>query len=246
MLRVKGGRRHRKSREEPRLPRASEIAGSRPTVRAPHPCASGAFQRYHEPVPHRKILAPESFSPMPTTIQRPLPGEYGHAHEAYIEAVPEGNILDRLVEQAHATQALLRGLDQDAQTRPYAPGKWNIKEVLCHLTDAERIFCVRALCFARGETAELPGFDHDSYVATSCAARRSLSNLLEEYASVRGATLRLFESFSEEDLTRSGTASGQRVSVRALAWIIAGHERHHQRLLRERYLSGTEALHPED
>jgi uncharacterized damage-inducible protein DinB len=169
---------------------------------------------------------------------RPDPEEYADAYAGYISTVPDGDIRDRLVEQAHATQVLLRGLSDEVARTPYAPGKWCIKEVLGHLIDAERIFCTRALRFARNDRTELPGYDHDAYVAVARFEDRKLSSLLREFAAVREATLRLFESFRPEDFERGGVANGRHTTVRAIAWIIAGHERHHQRGLRERYLAG--------
>lgn len=173
---------------------------------------------------------------MPQVIPRPESGDYSPFHADYVAAVPEGNVLDRLMEQAHATQALLRGITGKQALHRYAEGKWSVKEVLGHLIDAERVFAYRALCFARADNTELPGFDQDAYVAAAGFDRRSLSDLLDEYAAVRAATMRLYESFGEEELARGGIANGQRVTVGALAWIIAGHERNHQRALREKYL----------
>lgn len=177
---------------------------------------------------------------MSDALPRPDPATLDPFFARYLEVVPDGSVLDLLAEQARATQALLRDLpDAHAQYR-YAPGKWSVQEVLGHLVDAERIFTYRALCFARGETAALPGFDHDAYVAAAQFDARSLRSLLEEYAAVRQATLRFYESLTPEAAARSGIANGRRVSVAALAWITAGHERVHQRTLRERYL-GSEA-----
>lgn len=173
---------------------------------------------------------------MPSRLPGPPPPAEYPDHRAYVGLVPEGDVLDRLMEQVHATQALLRGLPDEQALHRYAPDKWSIKEVIGHLADAERIFCARAVAFARGDRTELPGFDHDAYVAAADFDRRSLKSLLEELSAVRTATLRLFEGLPEEALTREGVANGKRLSVRALAWVIAGHERHHQRILRERYL----------
>lgn len=176
------------------------------------------------------------------SIPRPDPTEFAHFYAGYVDAVPDGDLLDRLHDQAHATQLLLRGLsDRDGRFR-YAEGKWSVKEVLGHVTDAERIFGYRALRFARNDGTELPGFEQDAYIAAAHFEERSLASLLNEFAAVREATLRLFESFTEEELLRGGPAAGHLVTVRALAWIIAGHERHHQRVLRERYLGAREAV----
>jgi hypothetical protein len=173
---------------------------------------------------------------MPSRLPGPPPPAEYPDHRGYVELVPEGDVLDRLMEQIHATQALLRGLPNERALHRYAPDKWSVKEVVGHLSDAERIFCARAVAFARGDRTALPGFDHDAYVAAAGFDRRSLSNLIEELAAVRAATLRLFEGLPEEAMSREGVANGKRLSVRALAWVITGHERHHQRILRERYL----------
>jgi len=172
---------------------------------------------------------------MPAALLRPAPGSVADFYTPYIAAVPDGNVLDRLMEQAHATQALLRGLSNEQALHCYERGKWSVKEVLGHLTDAERVFTYRAMCFARGEEAALPGFDHDAYVARAGFNRRSVTSLLEEYASVRASTLRFYESLTDEEAARVGVANGNRVSAGALAWITAGHERSHQRSLREKY-----------
>lgn len=172
-------------------------------------------------------------------INRPEPGEYADFYSKYVACVPEGDVLERLNEQAHAMQVLMRGIGEDGAGLRYADGKWSIKDVLGHLIDAERIFCTRALRFARGDETELPGFDQDDFVANANFDGRKLSSLMAEYAAVRQGTLLMFQSFKPQELERSGIANGKRVSVRALAWIITGHERHHQRLLRERYLNAS-------
>ncbi len=120
----------------------------------------------------------------------------------------------------------------------YAPGKWSVKEILLHLIDSERVFAYRALCIARGEQTPLPGFEQDDYVPLSGAEGRSPESLLEEYRAVREATLSLFRHLPEESLTRIGKASDNPLSARAAAWIIAGHEVHHLRVIEERYGGG--------
>lgn len=177
----------------------------------------------------------------PISRRRPNPDEYSDYHRGYVDAVPDGDILDTLADQARALQVLLRGMDATWGTHRYAPGKWSVNEVVGHLTDAERIFCNRALRFARNDATELPGFDHDAFVRAANFDGRKLRTLLDEYAVVREGTHFLFQNLSEEELDRRGVANGQEVTVRALAWIIAGHERHHQRLLREKYLSSEPA-----
>jgi uncharacterized damage-inducible protein DinB len=171
-------------------------------------------------------------------IARPAADEYAAYYARYIEQVPEGPILELLRRQVGDTVALLGKLrDRDADFR-YADGKWSIKEVIGHVADTERIFVYRALCFARGETAVLPGFDENEYVARAKFAGRTLSDLVAEFRVVRDATLAFFTGLDAEELTRRGTANNNPYSVRSLAFIIAGHERHHARILAERYLPG--------
>lgn len=175
-----------------------------------------------------------------SALPRPDRQAYADYHVPYVDAVPDGDIIATLVSQSYALQALLRGKDEEWGTFRYEPGKWSVKEIVGHLIDAERIFCTRALRFARGDSTELPGFDHDAYVRNAAFDERSLQSLLLDYAAVREATVRLFENFREEELSRSGVANGQLISVLALVWVIAGHERHHQRVLRERYLQSEQ------
>ena len=127
--------------------------------------------------------------------------------------------------------------DRDANFR-YAEGKWSIKEVIGHIADVERIFVFRALCFARGEAVALPGFDENEYARQSNAGSRPLKDLVDELRTVRAATVSFFAGLSEKELLRRGTANQNGYTVRALAFIIAGHERHHVRIVAERYLPG--------
>jgi uncharacterized damage-inducible protein DinB len=169
-------------------------------------------------------------------IPRPAPDEYAPYFGGYIDEVPPGDVLEILDRQMAETQALLRSLPESRALHRYAPGKWSIKEVVGHVSDAERIFTYRALCFSRNERAPLPGFEEDEYVAAAGFDTRSLADLARELESVRAATLTLFRGLSDELLLRRGTANAKPYTVRAIAFIIAGHERHHVRVLRERYL----------
>lgn len=119
----------------------------------------------------------------------------------------------------------------------YAQDKWSLKEMLLHCIDTERIMVYRALRFSRNDTTELPGFDQDIYVLESEASKKNIAQLIEEYKSVRNATLSLFKGFSTEQLKRSGIANGKRMSVRALGFVISGHELHHLNICKERYIS---------
>jgi hypothetical protein len=124
--------------------------------------------------------------------------------------------------------------DAWAATR-YAPGKWSVKEVVCHLADAERVFAYRALSIARGDQTPLPGFDENAWAPQSGADARPIGDLLDEFTAVRAATVRLLRGLDAPAWSRSGTASGKPVTVRALAYIMAGHELHHLSILKERY-----------
>jgi hypothetical protein len=166
---------------------------------------------------------------------RPEADEHLPYYGKYIALVPAGDLAEILAAQQAATQRLLAPLGEARAGHRYAPGKWSIKEVVGHLADAERVFCYRALRFARADESPLTGFDENVYVPAGGFDRRTLASLLAEYAAVRAASLALVTSLDEAAWLRRGTANGAVVSVRALACIIAGHELHHVALLRERY-----------
>jgi hypothetical protein len=168
---------------------------------------------------------------------RPDSGEYAPYYGTYIAKVPDGDLLRGLETQSEQTMTLLSGVPETRGSFAYAPGKWTLKEVLGHVIDAERVFSYRALRIARGDTISLPGFDQDPWVPNSGANGRTVADLLGELRVVRASTLALLRHLPAEAVTRVGTASDKPVSVRALAWIIAGHERHHIGIIRERYLS---------
>lgn len=170
------------------------------------------------------------------TSKRPATTEYATYYERYVSLVPEGDILDTLRRQLESTLELLRGIDEEKSDSRYAEGKWSIKELVGHVTDGERIFGYRALRFARGDETPLPGFEQDDYVSNGNFADYSLSELAAEFELVRLANLSLFRHLDEAAWERSGEASENLVSVRALAYLLAGHEAHHMRILRERYL----------
>ena len=174
-------------------------------------------------------------------IPRPDASEYLAYYGRYIDQVPDGDLLQTLRTQLDQTLALVRGVDESSGGHRYAPGKWSIRGVLAHVIDAERIFAYRALRIARGDATPLASFDENAYAEAANADARTLADLAEELEHVRLGNLALLRSLDDEALARRGTASGAEVSVRALAWIIAGHERHHVALLRERYLPGVAA-----
>lgn len=174
-------------------------------------------------------------------IPRPDASEYLAYYGKYIEKVPDGDVLAALREQLDETLALVRGLPEEQGGHVYAPGKWSIRGVIQHVIDAERIFAYRALRISRGDRTPLASFDENAYADIANADARTLADLAEELEHVRLGNLALFRSLGDEALARRGIASDAEVSARALVWIIAGHERHHVALLRERYLPGLTA-----
>jgi len=170
------------------------------------------------------------------TINRPEAAEYAPYYSRYVAHVPDGEILTTLEEQSSATLEMLRGISEPQADARYAPDKWSIKEVVGHITDTERIFAYRALRIARAGETPLPGFEQDGYVRHAGFDKHKLSDLAREFELVRQANLFLFRTLDEAAWHRRGTASEQEVSVRALAYIIAGHELHHVGILKERYL----------
>lgn len=153
----------------------------------------------------------------------------------YIDTVTD-NCLERLREQMETFPSFLRSIPAGKSEYAYAEGKWNVKEVVGHVLDTERIMAYRALCFARNDTKELPGFDQDVYVENGYFNSFSLEHYAEEFILIRKTNLVLFESFQENALLRSGLAGGRLVSVRALMYMIAGHLNHHRLIIQERYL----------
>lgn len=166
---------------------------------------------------------------------RPAATEYAPNLKGYIDLVAEEDIAAALEKQARDTSKVLRGITDEKSAHRYAPDKWSVKQLVQHFIDSERIFTYRALAIARGERRSLLGFEEKEYAAASDADRRSMKDLADEYESVRRATVALFRSFSPEAWKRSGTANEKQVSVRALAYATLGHERHHLKVLREKY-----------
>jgi uncharacterized damage-inducible protein DinB len=166
---------------------------------------------------------------------RPQPSEHHEYYLSYVSEVPDGNLLVTLAAQADRTSALLAAVPEAKAGFRYAEGKWSIKEVIGHVADAERVFSYRALRIGRGDTTPLAGFDENAWVPFGEFDRRTLADLASELRAVRAATLALLGGFTPDAWLRMGTASGHPVSARALAWILTGHERHHVRVLEERY-----------
>jgi hypothetical protein len=168
--------------------------------------------------------------------QRPGTNEYAPYYERYVSRVPEGDIIDIARGQIAETASLLETIDEERAGFAYAPDKWTIKQVVSHMSDTERIFAYRALRFGRGDETPLPGFDENVYARSSEADARPFKSIVAELRTVRAATLTLWEGLPPEAWARSGVASELSVTVRALAYITAGHELHHRAILQDRYL----------
>jgi hypothetical protein len=166
---------------------------------------------------------------------RPQPNEFAPYFSRYIDLVPEEDISATMEKQGNATASLLRSLDEQRASFRYAPGKWSVKQVVGHVTDTERVFAYRALSIARGETKPLPGFDEQTWAAEADFDTRSIRMLIDDLTLVRRATLALFRSLPADAWNRVGVANDKPISVRALAYNAVGHERHHLKVLRERY-----------
>jgi hypothetical protein len=167
---------------------------------------------------------------------KPAKSEFLPYYERYIALVPDGDVISTLASQLTETQSLLRVLPASVATYRYAPDKWSVNEVVGHLIDSERIFTGRALRFARNDATPIPGFEQDDYVRNATFDAYPLSELAAEMETVRQSTIFFFRHLNEEAWTRRGLANNAEVSVRALAYIIAGHELHHREILRTRYL----------
>jgi hypothetical protein len=175
-------------------------------------------------------------SSIATTPFRPQPGEYAPYYDRYISLVQDNDILNTLDEQRRQTLLLLSGRTEADGNLRYTPDKWSLKEVLGHLNDTERIMSYRALRFARNDATPIEGYEQDDYVRSGPFARSPLADLIEDYIAVRRATLSLFRNLDEPAWTRRGVANKNEITVRALAYVIAGHELHHRRILEEKYL----------
>lgn len=168
---------------------------------------------------------------------KPVVGrEFNPYYSAYIDKIASNTILEVLKIGLDKSLALYLSIPEDKWNFSYAEGKWSIKEIVQHLLDSERVFAYRALCIARREGNELPGYDHDDYVSNSNANSRTKESLIEEYKTVRKSTILLFETFGDDTLLQIGIANGNPMSVRALGYVIAGHEQHHNSVIKERYL----------
>ena len=181
------------------------------------------------------MLEPAVVSPAALVIARPEPGEYAPYYDRYISLVAGSDILETLDSQRRQTMLLLCGRQESDGDFRYTPDKWSAKEVLGHVCDTERIFAYRALRISRGDRTPIEGFEQDDYVRNGPFSQRPLAELIEDYIAVRRATLTLFRNLDEAAWLRQGIANKNEISVRALAYIIAGHEVHHRRILEEKY-----------
>jgi uncharacterized damage-inducible protein DinB len=171
-----------------------------------------------------------------TAMPKPSPGTHPSYFQRYIDLVPEEDLQTAFKNQLPAISSLLQSITEEKANTAYAPGKWTIKELLLHMTDTERIFAYRSLCFARKEKASLPGFDENEYAANSNAGARSWQSLVDEFLLVRKSTEALFSSFTEDALNNSGIANNNPATAASMGFTAIGHVYHHKKILEERYL----------
>ena len=167
---------------------------------------------------------------------RPKTGDNNPYYDRYISLIGDDDIIEVLDEQIKTSENFLNTFTEEQGIYSYADGKWTMKEVLGHVIDTERIMAYRALAFARNEGQSLPGFEQDNYVAEGNFNKRSLVDMISEFRTVRESNINLFKIFDDEILNRRGTASESEVTVLALIYIIAGHEKHHMKILKEKYM----------
>ncbi len=167
---------------------------------------------------------------------RPEKSEYAEFYETYVSLVEEADVMSALQNQPEHLQELFSEISVEKENFRYVEGKWSVKELLGHIIDGERVFSYRALRISRGDQTPLATFEENSYVAGSNFGNSRLADLIEEFSLLRASNVLLFKNLTEEAWLRTGTASDATVSVRALAFIMVGHVRHHMNILRERYL----------
>jgi hypothetical protein len=185
----------------------------------------------------RKTHLAHTAEAMPASYTiRPEASEYAPYYDTYVSKVPDGDVIQLLSTQIDETMALLGDMPEKQAEYRYAPDKWNVKEVIGHMNDTERVFAYRALRFSRNDTTPLPGFEQKPFTEAANFSDRTLADLLDEFRTIRQTTIYLFKGMNENMMTHTGTASQAAISVRALAYLIAGHERHHVGILRARYL----------
>ncbi len=157
-------------------------------------------------------------------------------YRTYVRFLQDETVVEQLQSSAKDFNYLLNTFSNEKAEHRYAEGKWSIKDLVQHIIDAERVFCYRAMRFARNDKIELPGFEQDDYANTASADRRDIQDLMSEFTSTRYSTISFFSSLTDEDLKRTGTASGAQFSVEILGYVISGHLLHHLEVIRERYL----------
>jgi hypothetical protein len=168
---------------------------------------------------------------------RPAKGEFLDYYGTYIDQVPDGNVTHAMSVQLDDFLSLIRSLDESDGDKRYAPGKWSIRDIIGHIIDGERIFVYRALRFSRADNTPVPGFDENIFADNSPYAKVSLADLADELEQVRRSTIHFFSHLDDEAMSRRGSANGHEITVRALAWVIAGHAIHHVKVIRTRYLN---------
>jgi uncharacterized damage-inducible protein DinB len=181
------------------------------------------------------MLESAVIAPPALVIAKPQPGEHAPYYGKYIALVQGDDILTALDQQRRDTMKLLCSRDEADGDYRYAPGKWSVKEVLGHVCDSERVFAYRALRISRADATPMQGFEQDDYVSNGPFARIPLPEIIEDYIAVRRATITLFRNLDEAAWSRRGVANKNEVTVRSLAYIIAGHELHHRAILEEKY-----------
>jgi hypothetical protein len=169
---------------------------------------------------------------------RPGSDEYAPFYAGYVAGVPDGDVLATLAQTGAGASDLLADVPEATAERAYAAGKWTLKEVVQHCSDAERIFAYRALRIGRGDATDLPGWDEQAYAPASRANARGLQSLVEELRTARAGTISLLDGLPSDAWILRGRANGMEVSVRGIAWITVGHLMHHLRIVQERYLNG--------
>jgi uncharacterized damage-inducible protein DinB len=174
-------------------------------------------------------------------IKAPAFEKLSEYYKTYWKFIGQEDMFEALKKQAELTEEFLENIPPGLADFRYAEGKWKVKEVAGHISDAERILAYRALRFARNDHTPLPGFDENAFMQNSSFDSRTLENIIEEWKSVRNATITLFESMSEKELDRKGTANNTDVTPRILLYFILVHERHHLDIIRERYLTAFKA-----
>jgi len=168
--------------------------------------------------------------------QKPFPDEYSGHYSHYVDLVGEGNILNTFEQQSAFSHKFFSGITEELGNHTYAFGKWTIKDIVGHLIDTERIFSVRALRIARGDKQALPGFEQDDYVKNANFFKRSIKDLVDERLMLRAANMKMFRSFEPLTFLEKGTANDNEITVRAILYLLTGHEIYHIKFIRENYL----------